>query len=107
MKYYVHNDVWQSYYNCISFYLMSVLIVYFINLFTCSIYESYRPKIKYINLFTIYLFIINIVMINIVMINIVMINIVMINIVMINIVIINIVTAYLCRHNKEEIFTTF
>ena len=51
MNFYIHNDVGQSYYNCISFYLMSVLILYVITLFTCSIYGSYRPEIKYIYLF--------------------------------------------------------
>ena len=33
---------------------MSVFILYFITLFTCSIYGSYRPEIKYIYLFIIY-----------------------------------------------------
>ena len=35
------------------FYVMLIFILYFITLITCSIYESYRPVIKYFYVFII------------------------------------------------------
>ena len=49
--------IFDNHVTSVFFYLMPVFILYFTTIFTCSIYGSYRPEIKYNYIYYLYLFI--------------------------------------------------